>query len=178
MTVLLVSKVSEGGYDIGEGAKIHMASADIRGDLEQAGSVRSPVLQADVTITSAQLLALNATPQTIVAAPGAGLAIVPAGPVAAVAFLDYNSAAYGGIAAGEDLAFKYTDDAGTELFQIETTGFLDQTSDQVRFAADPTLVTPEANVPVVLHMLVGEVTTGDSPLFVRFYYRLIPTTLS
>lgn len=177
MSVLLVTKVTAGGYDIGEGAKIHMGSANVRGDLEQAGTVRSPVLQADVTITSAQLLALNATPQTIVAAPGAGLAVVPASPVASVLMLDYNATAYDGIAAGEDLAFKYTDDAGTELFQVEATGFLDQASDQVRYAADPTLVTPEANVPVVLHMLVGEIATGDSPLKVRFYYRLIPTTL-
>lgn len=46
---------------------------------------------ADVTITSAQLLASNATPVTIVAAPGAGYIIIP---VKYFLFLDYGGVAY------------------------------------------------------------------------------------
>lgn len=129
----------------------------------------------DVTVSSAEILALNATPKTIVAAPGAGLAIIPIG---AVLFLDYNSAAYAGIAAGEDLAFKYTNAAGTQIFTVEATGFLDATADAVRYAdAGLTLLTPTANAAVVLHMLTGEIITGNSPLIIRFFYRVVPTTL-
>lgn len=131
----------------------------------------------DVTIPTGELLALNETPKVIVAAPGAGLAVVPAGPVALVLMLDFESAAYDGIAAGEDLSLKYTGSAGTELIQVEATGFLDSTEDAVAFAAPGSLVTPEEDEPVVLHMLAGEIATGDSPLHVRFYYRHIPTTL-
>ena len=131
----------------------------------------------DITITSAELLALNATPKTILAAPGAGLAIVPASPIALVLELVFGTTAYDGIAAGEDLSLKYTGAAGTELVQVEATGFLDATADAVVYAAPGTLVTPEANKPVVLHLLVGETATGDSVLKVRFYYRIVPTTL-
>jgi len=159
------------GYVLGGGADIILPSdANISAD----GAIRS----VDVTVTAAEMLALNATPKLLLAAPGAGKAIVPAGPVAAVMFLDYNSAAYGGIAAGEDLSVTYTGAGGTELVQVEATGFLDQTSDQVRYAAEATLVTPEENQAVYLHMLVGEVITGDSPLYVRLYYTIVPTTLS
>jgi len=129
----------------------------------------------DVEISSAELLALNATPQTILKAPGANKAIVPLG---AMFFLDYNSAAYAGIAAGEDLSFKYTNAAGAEVLQVEATGFLDQASDQLRYAQPSTsLLTPVANAAIVLHMLVGEITTGNSPLRVRFYYRVVKTNL-
>lgn len=130
---------------------------------------------ADVTISTTELLALNVTPKTIVAAPASGYCIVPVG---AVLFLDYNSAAYDGIAAGEDLAFKWTDKNGAELFQVETTGFLDQGSDQLRYAQPTTaLVTPVAAAAVVLHLLTAEIATGDSPLKIRFYYRIVPATL-
>lgn len=129
----------------------------------------------DVTVSSAELLALNATPKTIVAAPGSGLAIVP---IAALLFLDYGTAAYAGIAAGEDLAFKYTNAAGTQIFTVEATGFLDATADAIRYAdAGSSLLTPTANAAVVLHMLTGEIITGDSPLKIRFFYRVVPTTL-
>lgn len=135
---------------------------------------------ADVTITSAQMLALNATPQTLVAAPGAGKALILEG---LQLFLDYNSAAYADIAAGEDLAVKYTGSGGLQVAQVEATGFLDQTSDQLRWAhafnaaSGDSSFTPVANAPLVLHMLTGEVTTGDSPLKCRVFYRVIPTTL-
>lgn len=128
----------------------------------------------DVTITSAQLLALNATPQTVLAAPGAAKAIIPVGVIA------YKAAgtAYAGIASGEDLSFKYTNSSGAEIAQMETTGFLDQTTAQTRFAYPNTVnVTPVANAAIVVMLLTGEITTGDSDLKLRFFYRVIPTVL-
>jgi hypothetical protein len=35
-------------------------------------------------------------------------------------------------------------------------------------------ITPVANAALVLHMLTGEITTGDSPLHVRVFYRVVP----
>lgn len=134
----------------------------------------------DITITSAQLLALNATPQQVVAAPGVNKAIVFEGAVL------YKPAgtAYGGIAAGEDLSIKYTNAAGAEVGQCEATGFLDQATAQVRYARAETAasgnsaITPVANAALVLHMLTGEITTGDSPLKLRVYYTVVPTVLT
>lgn len=136
---------------------------------------QSVQVSADVTISSSELLLLNTTPKTLVAAPGAGLALVPIG---LLLFLDYATTAYDGIAAGEDLALKYTDASGTQIMSVETTGFLDATADALRWAPAPTtLLTPTANAALVLHMLTGNIATGDSPLKVRTFYKVLPTTL-
>lgn len=140
------------------------------------------VKYTDVTVTPAQVKALNATPKELVPAPGAGYANILEG---AVLFFDYTTEKYDGIASGEDLSIRYTGTSGTELAQCETTSFLDQTSDQTRYvypyraASAISSVTPTEDAALVLHMLVGEIgaTTGLSPLKVRTYYRVVPTTL-
>lgn len=129
-------------------------------------------------ITSAQLLALNATPQTIVPAPGVGLANVFVG----ATIHKPAGTAYAGIAAGEDLAVKYTGAAGLEVAACETTNFLDQATAQSRFVLARTgalaagtvsdLVIVE-NAVLVAQLLVGEITTGTSDLIIRTLYRVI-----
>jgi len=37
--------------------------------------------------------------------------------------------------------------------------------------------TPLENAPLVLHLLLGEITTGDSPLRVRTFFRRMPVVL-
>jgi hypothetical protein len=126
---------------------------------------------ATVTITSPQLLALNATPKTLVAAPGSGLINVFRG----LTLHKPAGTAYGGIASGEDLVVKYTNGSGVEVSaQIETTGFLDQTTLQQRFVGLPaSAVTLTPNAALVLHLLVGEITTGDTPLYAKIIYDTI-----
>lgn len=136
-------------------------------------SIRS----VDVTVTTGQILALFATPVELVAAPSATQYLEF---ISAQFFLDYNSAAYAGIAAGEDWVVKQENAAGPEVSgHIETTGFLDLTADarrHVMAAANDGAVadyTPVAAKALVLHQLVAEITTGDSPVKVRTYYRVI-----
>lgn len=131
------------------------------------------VAEATVTVSSAELLALNATPKTLIAAPGAGKVLVLDG--AQRFWYDYNSVAYAGIAAGEDLAMKYTDASGVIAAQVETTGFLDATADEHRivYPLADAAKEPVANSPIVLHMLTGEIITGNSPLKVRVRYRTL-----
>jgi hypothetical protein len=124
----------------------------------------------DVAISSAQLLALHTTPRTLVAAPGANKAIVFE---SAQVFLDYNSAAYAGIASGDDLNIRYTNGSGAIAGTLETTGFLDQTADVyalIKPSAGSLILPP--NAPLVAS-LAGAVTTGNSPLGVRVYYRVV-----
>jgi hypothetical protein len=132
----------------------------------------------DTTISSAELLALNATAKELIPAPGANKAIIVLG---AMAFLDYNSAAYDGIASGEDIVLAYTNVSGTALAKFEATGFLSATADAVRYATPTqsadTNLTPTANAPLVAALLVGEVATGNSPLKIRVWYRIIDTVL-
>lgn len=137
---------------------------------------------ATAQVTTAQVLALFATPIEVVAAPAAGLAIVPR----LVVIHKPAGTAYAGIAAGEDLVLKYTDASGAQCSSvIETTGFLDSTAVQTRYAGMPGAsgatagdVTPVAAAAVMLHLLVGEIITGDSDLYVRTYYDLIETVFT
>jgi outer membrane protein assembly factor BamB len=136
---------------------------------------RSIEIIAEVSIPTAALLALNATPISLIAAPGAGKAIVPSGP--AIAYKPAGTA-YAGIAAGEDLALKYTDASGTVLWQFETTGFLDQATAQARVSApsvpiNTTNLTPVENAALVAHLLVGEITTGTSDIKIRIPYKIL-----
>lgn len=140
-------------------------------ELEGIGIIR----KVDTLIPTASVLTLNATPITVVPAPAAGTYLEFVG---AAVFLDFATVAYGTIAAGEDLVFKYTNAAGAQLSnQLETTGFLDQTADQVRLVRPVTAAVgsdaPVDAAAIVLHLLVGEVATGDSPLKVRVWYRQI-----
>jgi len=141
----------------------------------------APVVKSILTtITTAQVLALNATPISLVAAPGAGKFLAFEG---ALLMLDYNSADYAGVAAGEDLIISYTDGSGEEVARIETTGFIDSSADAIRWICQQgnldavSGVTPVANAALVISLLSGEITTGDSPLKVRTYYRVLPSTL-
>lgn len=131
---------------------------------------------AEVTVTSAQLLALRATPKTIVAAPGAGKMIVP---LQMVAIAD-NGTAY--VVGTNDLALRYKDETGDIIGQtIDTAGLLDQTTDIVTQAS--MLATdskgPKADVenqPVVLHNTgAGELTTGTGVLRVKLWYFIVTT---
>lgn len=147
-----------------------LTSESTTGDFEW-----QPCMQTvEVVIPAASVLTLSATPVTLVAAPGANKMLVFDH---AIFFLDYNSSAYAGIGATEDLAIKYANSSGTQVSSpVETTGFMEQTSDQYRLTSDiygSTLtVTPQVNQPLVLHMLNGEITTGNSILYVQMFYRI------
>lgn len=91
-------------------------------------------------------------------------------------FLDFNSVAY--VAdAGEDLVFKYTDGSGAAVSNTLDGGAFDGTADALVPAYPLNAAASEleiaANAAIVLHLLVGEWTTGDSPLKVRVFYREI-----
>lgn len=130
--------------------------------------------RAVATITSAQLLALNATPITVLAAPGAGLANI----VERVVVRKPAGTAYAGIAAGEDLVLKQTDASGAQVCgAIETTGLLDSASATAAVAFGPGATGSTAgsyllvaNAAIVAHLLVGEITTGDSPIYLEILY--------
>lgn len=129
------------------------------------------------TVTSAQLLALNATPVQLIPAPPAGKATILLG----IQFYKAAGTAYAGIAAGEDLAVRYTGSSGVIVAECEATGFLDQTTAQTRYvypvaaAAVAPIgdLTPAAAAALVLHMLTGEITTGNSPLLWRAWTRTV-----
>lgn len=155
-----------------DGVAVTSSAADLNTLLGLAGT-GAMLKTALVTVTSAELLALNATPKQLVAAPGAGRALIFEGAMVSKP----AGTAYSGIATGEDLSIKYTDASGLAVGGAETTGFLDQATAQSRYirptgaASGVSDIVAVANAALVLHLLVGEITTGDSALTLRVFYR-------
>lgn len=134
---------------------------------------------AEVSLTNAEIKALRSTPKTLVAAPGAGLALVFH---SAVLILDAGTNAI--TESADNLAVKYENGSGDAVSDtIETTGFIDQTSDQLTVAVaikDPIVAKAVAeNKPLVLHNtgdgeLAGN-AAADATLRVKVWYSIITT---
>ena len=141
-----------------------------------SGGAPERTISRDVLVSSAQLLSMFATPVEIVPTPGANFGLVFEG----AQLHKPAGTAYAGIAAGADLTIKYTNQAGAEVGSAETTGFLDQATAQSRYIRPQTAAsgvsdkTPVANAALVIALLVGEITTGNSALHVRVWYRIVP----
>lgn len=163
---------ADGGAEISNGDRSLSRLA-----VDAAGNFTAPTF-VDVLLSSAQLKALNATPIQLVAAPGAGKALVFEGAVAVYTkgTTDYT------IASNKDVAVKYTNGSGLAVGQLETTGLLDTASGfryvaPYRTASGSSDITPVANAALVANMTTGEITAGDGTVKLRVFYRTIPTTL-
>lgn len=136
----------------------------------------------DFTLTVAQLLALNATPIEVLPALPAGKAYANVRCVA----VKKAGTAYT-VATNKDITFRYTNASGQCLCAIETTGFLDQTTKQIRYCPSSDWATnapsslgnyaPVESANVVAAMTTGEITTGNSDLNLRIYFSVVPTSL-
>jgi hypothetical protein len=134
---------------------------------------------AEVTIESEDLLTLNATPVDVLPELVGDKAYI----INSVTAIKPAGTAYDGINVNEDIVLRYTDDSGDVLATIETTGFLDQTTKQIRYsypsswttnAASALLaITPVAGAKIVAHMTTDEIATGDTDLVLRINYKII-----
>ena len=134
-------------------------------------------LYADVTLTSAQVKALETTQIELVAAPGAGNVLAFKG---ALLKLDY-----GGTNAftesGDNLGIKYTDDSGVQVCTtIEMTGFIDATADTYTNAvpsADAIVAAAGAENQALVLDNLGSAIAGnaanDNALVVRCFYQIV-----
>jgi hypothetical protein len=124
----------------------------------------------DVTLTTAQILALNTTPITLIPAPGASQVLILQGVYGINVF---NSVAYVSAA----LEFRYTNGSGTKLAEL-TSGFVQSAS--TALAAVNVAVaqmTPVANAPLVAFVGTANPTTGNGSIKLRLYYKLVPAML-
>jgi len=129
------------------------------------------VYEKTVKLTSAELLALRAAPKELVAAPGLGQVLQF---VSAVGFLDYNSAVY---ANNGELTIRYTDNSGTAVSDaVANTALFHQGDDCYEEFGK---VDPDAeleltvNAALVLSEGTGEAITGDSPMTIKIFYRIL-----
>jgi hypothetical protein len=161
-------------------ARVKFTTGNITGALRVYGVRKTgpvaPLQTIEVALSSADILALRATPKTLVAAPGAGLLLEFCG---GVLILDATATAY--VESAANLAVKYTDGSGAKVSDdIETTGFIDQTADtmtSMRPKLDAIVAkTGCENKALVLHNLgAGEYTTGTGVIRAKVAYRVWTT---
>ena len=129
----------------------------------------SEYFQDELTISSAQLLALNATPLTIVANPGAGYHIEV---TSATASMTFNSAAY---ATNTTLQLINT---GADIAQLQDTAILLSTVNKITKFKDVTSATAGqtqilSNTALQVKIATGEAITGNSPIKVVVTYKIV-----
>ncbi len=128
------------------------------------------VLITTGTIPTAQVAAMNATPQQMVPAPGAGRFLQPEW---VHWFLDFNSAAYNAAASGDTLVARYTNGSGAILTDAVAGDAIGAASaDYHTIVSRVPEVIPVANAAIVAHITTGEWGTGDSPLKYEIGYRI------
>jgi hypothetical protein len=134
------------------------------------------------TITSAQILALNATPIELIAAPAAGTAIV----VDEIQlFLDFGAAAYVA-GAGEDLTIQYSGGVVVASIDNDAVTFLTDAADEHWYgkcdqiytvgasgSGDGILLSTIDAEALQVTIATGEVTTGDSDIKYSIKYRVV-----
>ena len=122
---------------------------------------------AEVELTSAQVLALNTTPITLVAAPWAWKFI---NVLSIVGTVDYNSAAY---ATNVTLEFRYTNGSGTKV-TADIAALIDATADKaVAVKGIEAALVLTDNAPVVVRTATGNPATGNSPVKFKVVYETI-----
>ena len=145
----------------------------IMGTSTEIDNAAPPLLKASTTIAFGAVRTLNATPVSVIPAPGAGYFIE----VESIhAWLDYGSTGYDAVASGDDLSFKYTNASGAKVTgDIAGPTFGDASADAHRVARG-VAVTPVGNAAVVAHILATEWfgAAGNSPLKIEAYYRVRP----
>src|SRR5690606_10863003 len=95
-----------------------------------AENINGVLFYKEVTVTSAELLALAASPKTSVAAPGAGRVLEFEG---AILILDKGATVYDDAATDGDPAIRYTDGSGTIVSTtLDADGFIDSASDIIK----------------------------------------------
>lgn len=133
---------------------------------------------ASSTVLTGAILAANAAPVELVAAPGAGKVLIVD---ELELFLDFASAAYVRNGGNEELVIQYSGGVDIHAFANATDTFLTAGADAHRVIT-PTIYNSAVanfdpmsadNESIVLYITNSEVITGDSPIKYRVKYRTV-----
>lgn len=129
------------------------------------------VKEASLTIASADVLQLNTTPLTIVAATGVGTAIEV---LSACVSIDYGTTPY---AINVGLSLRCDDGGSVEPQVISLTALNASTSSIRKLTVDSTFAAADSqiseNIPLEVYVPTGNPTVGDSDITVYVTYRII-----
>ena len=142
----------------------------------QQDAVLMPQHHVMIELTVAEMRAGNTTAVELVEAPGAGFVLL----VSEVRVSKAAGTAFATIDAAADITIVYSGDADPVVTDIETTGFLDSTTDEVRITrgTDPALgfdLTALANTAIDYELLDSDITLGSVVVF-DIYYEVIDLT--
>lgn len=126
----------------------------------------SALKSVDVNLSAAQLDALNATPISAIAAPGAGKITMVEGATCFVDFVATRLEAGSGV-----LSFRYTDGSGVKVTADVPNATVELNSDTYYRAIAASGI-PVVNAAVVA-TIDADVTSGDSIINCRLYYRVV-----
>lgn len=143
-----------------------MAGSTIAGLIKGSLGLDGVAQRKQLTLTSAQILALNSTPVTLVPAPGAGKYIEV---LRVSAKLVFNSVAYTGANA---LEIRYTDGSGAKATSDLAAALINAAATR-RDSATAAAVTQVANAPVVAAVPSANPGAGDSTMVVDVLYRVV-----
>jgi hypothetical protein len=154
-----------GGLSIADGTEAvgYVLTSDASGH----GTWESPIVrQTSLTISTAQVLALNSTPLTIAAAPGAGFAIDV---LSASMKMTYNSIAY---TTNIQLELFTTGATAPQVFWASSLGLSSSaiTRSQNTSGSANQLI---ENAALTVTVATGDPTAGDSDITVYVSYRII-----
>jgi hypothetical protein len=134
--------------------------------VRRRSALLSTYLEDTITVTSAEILALNGTPKELIAAPGAGSYLVID---ALEAFNDHGTADYVVNAAGINI--RYT--TGGVIVANFTEAWGEASSDALSTAQPSALADVPANSALEVHADVADPTTGDGDWLFRVSYRVV-----
>ena len=144
-----------------------MARIEISNKIEGAVDLEEgEIFETEVTLTAVQMRALGTTVRELVPAPGAGKGLY----VKWYSVEMLGIVAFGGIAAGEDLHVRTTNNSGDDWGSLETTGFLDQITKPTKTRV-ARILSPSPNTNLVLGN-AGAIT-GGSPCKIKIAYSVL-----
>ena len=125
-----------------------------------ASSTDNPTFYSEITLSSAEILALNVTPKQLVPAPGAGRIIVPLQYISAMTF---NSVPY-----ATNVNLRARNPSETNLSNLIFS--LDSPLSDIRIVQ--TQLYAVANENLEVYVSTGNPTAGDSTMTVGVYYKI------
>lgn len=166
------------GADAVTGAKIADDAVDtehLAADAVDSAALDPTILKRTTgTIAAASVRTLNATPVSVIAAPGANKFTQV---VSCRWFLDFATTGYDAAASGDSLVLKYTNGSGAEVVDSVAGDAIGAATADYHVVVDAVPeVIPVANAAIVAHVNTGEwySAAGDSPLKYEIYYRTVP----
>ena len=120
----------------------------------------------DFNISAAEMDALNATPKTLLAAPGSGLANVVTG---VFTFVDAGATAFE-LGSGT-LGYLYTDGSGAAVATAVPNATVESASDTYYWSQGSAVV-PVVNA-VIVAKASADVTAGDGVIYGRIFYKTV-----